>query len=63
MLNGSVEDDSMGKADIKVAIVEYVFLREGREGLISYLASKYYRTLPSVRNKGSRQNALFMKNS
>ena len=51
------------KVGVKVLIVEFNHLREGKAGLVSYLASKGYRNLPSLQSKGGSQDAIFMKNS
>ena len=51
------------KVDIKVLIVEYNHLQDGKAGLISFLASKHYRNVPSLRTEGGWQDAVFIKNT
>ena len=51
------------KVGVKVLIVEFNHLREGKAGLVSYLESKKYRNLPSLQTNGGSQDAIFMKNN
>ena len=50
------------KVDIKVLIVEFNHLTEGKAGLVSFMEAKNYKTLPSLQTKGGSQDAIFMKN-
>ena len=48
--------------DIKVIQIEYPQIKEGKEVLIDFMASKGYTSLPIVKKPGREQDIIFVKN-